>query len=167
MAIPGTEIDFEIEKEDWNVYNLDDGTILKMRSVLTRIVSAPMPIQIVPQQQKDRSQSTPDLSFNSSFNNIVVVQKSPIGLMGSPQEPPYDFEGSDKIEVGYTAFKEDWNIYRISGVGIPKGFKMRVKLVVSSISRVIGLHDQFGYPIYIVNSTNAVVPVAPSPPRRR
>ena len=167
MAIPGTEIEFEIEKEDWNIYHLDDRSVLKMGSVLTRIVSAVTQMQVLPQQPQVGPNSQQSLSFNSSFNNIVVVQKAPIGLLGTPEMGPWDFENSEKIEVEFTAFKEEWNVYSLSGVGVPSGFKLRAKLVVSSIVRLVDHHDQLGYPMYFVNSTNAIVPVAPTTPRRR
>jgi hypothetical protein len=34
----GEEIDFEIEKEGWNIYILNDGTKLKMKSVVANII---------------------------------------------------------------------------------------------------------------------------------
>ncbi len=35
--IPAEELDFEIEKEPWAVYRLEDGTILKLKHVLVSV----------------------------------------------------------------------------------------------------------------------------------
>jgi hypothetical protein len=34
----GKEIDFKLEKEEWNVYKLSDGTTLKVKTVVATIV---------------------------------------------------------------------------------------------------------------------------------
>lgn len=36
--VTGETVDFEVEKESWNVYLLDDGTKLKMRAVVSQVV---------------------------------------------------------------------------------------------------------------------------------
>jgi hypothetical protein len=36
--VAGETVDFEVEKESWNVYALEDGTKLKMRTVLSQVV---------------------------------------------------------------------------------------------------------------------------------
>ena len=36
--VKGTSLDFSIKSEDWNVYKLADGTILKMKAVVSEVV---------------------------------------------------------------------------------------------------------------------------------
>lgn len=36
--VTGETIDFEVDKESWNVYSLDDGTKLKTRLVVAQVV---------------------------------------------------------------------------------------------------------------------------------
>jgi predicted RNA-binding protein with PUA domain len=36
--VTGEIIDFDVEKENWNVYKLEDGSKLKMRSVVAQII---------------------------------------------------------------------------------------------------------------------------------
>ncbi len=36
--VQGTELSFKLVKEEWNVYEADDGTTLKLKSVVSRIV---------------------------------------------------------------------------------------------------------------------------------
>jgi hypothetical protein len=151
------EVNFEIEKEVWNIYELDDKSTIKMRCILVKLLrsltttKAPPPPGVPP--------GVEGFEFQSVFQNIVTVIKSPLELMGAPTPllPPSELAGAKKIEVGYTPYLEDWNIYRL-----PDGNKLKVKLVVSAIYRVPKQYDPFGYPVYFVNSTNAIIPVPKS-----
>ena len=154
------DLQFDIEKEVWNVYELDDKTTLKMRTILTKLLrdtqvrsdeSATISMVGVPSDAKK-------LEFQATFQNIVIVAKCPLSLMGDPSPPNslQDLASLPTTEVGYTPFYEDWNVYVL-----PDGLKLRVKLVVSSVSKIQGRWDQFGYPLYHVQSTNAMVPVIP------
>ena len=72
----------------------------------------------------------------------------------TPAVSPEELLTLDKMEVPYTPYLEDWNVYRL-----PDGSKLKIKLVVSSVFRIKGRYDELGYPTYVVNSTNAVSPV--------
>lgn len=158
------EVDFEVEKEVWNVYELEDGrhrVTLKMRTILTkllkpRIMKPETPPPGVPLRARKEE-------FQMSFQNIVVVSSCPPELMGEPSPPIPSAEllQLPTEEINFIPFHEDWSVYRLPDSGL----KLRVKLVVSSISKVKGRYDQFGYPIYQVQSTNAIVPVPP--PRKK
>lgn len=148
------DVSFEIEKEVWNVYELDDRSIIKMRCILVKLLKSLKPTMISP--QPDVPQKAMALKFQSVFQNMVTVTKSPPELMGKPTRPltPQELVKLKKIEVGYTPYLEGWNIYRL-----PDGNKLKVKLVVSSVYRILKRFDPFGYPLYYVNSTNAIAPV--------
>jgi len=154
------EVDFEVEKEVWNIYELEDGrhrVTLKMRTILTkllkpRIIKPETPPPGVPPGARKEE-------FQMSFQNIVIVSSCPPELMGDPSPPihPSEFQKLPQEEIKFIPFSEDWNVYRIPDSGL----KLRVKLVVSSINKIKERYDQFGYPIYQVQSTNAIVPVPP------
>ena len=148
------EVNFEIEKEVWNIYELDDRSMIKMRCILVKLLKSLTPTKTLP--PPGVPQGAKAMEFQSVFQNIVTVTKSPPELMGKPTPPPLpqELEKMNKIEVGYTPYLEDWNIYRL-----PDGNKLKVKLVVSAIYRIPKQYDSFGYPLYIVNSTQAIVPV--------
>jgi len=57
----GQEIDFETEKEDWNVYILKDGTKLKMKSVISTIV-----------RLEDYKQDTGDPIYLVTASNVII-----------------------------------------------------------------------------------------------
>jgi len=153
------EVNFEIEKEVWNVYELDDRSIIRMRCVLVKLLKSPTPTTVPP--PLGVPVGAKGFEIQSVFQNIVTVIKSPPELMGKATPPlsPQELEKAEKIEVGCTPFLEDWNIYRL-----PDGSKLKVKLVVSAIYKILRHYDPFGYPLYFVNSTNAIVPVPKSGP---
>lgn len=160
------DVDFEIEKEVWNVYELLEGrhrVTLKMRSILTKLLKPrimkdePPPPGVPPGAKK--------VEFQMSFKNIVIVSDCPPDLMGkpSPPIPQAEFQELPREEIEFNAFYEDWNVYRVK----TPSMKIQVKLVVSSVERVKGRFDQFGYPIYNVQSTNAIAPLLPKKRKKR
>lgn len=148
------EVSFEIEKEMWNVYELDDRSTIRMRCILVKLLRSLAPPEM--SSAPTMPQGGKAIGFQSVFQNIVTVVRSPPELMGKPTPPASseELEKLDKIEVGYTPYLEDWNIYRL-----PDGNKLKIKLVVSAVYRVPKQYDSFGYPIYYINSTNAIVPI--------
>lgn len=159
------EEDFKLENEVWNIYELEDGrhrVTLKMRTVLTKVLKPrfmkddPLPPGVPPDAKQ--------MQFGMSFQNIVVVSNCPPELMGKPSPPvsPAESQKLPREEIKFIPFYEDWNVY-----GLSDGMKIRVKLVVSSIEKVLGRYDQFGYPIYNVQSTNAVIPALPKKRRQK
>jgi len=166
--LPFEEVEFEIEKEVWNVYELEDGNhrvTLKMRTILTKLLRPRLiepqtpPIIGVPPHMLGVPKDARKDEFQMSFQNIVVVSSCPPELMGPPGTPlpPTELNKLPIEEINFNPFNEEWNIYKIPESGI----KLKIKLVVSSVNKAKGVYDQFGYPIYIVQSTNAIVPVPP------
>jgi hypothetical protein len=146
--IQPTDVEFDIEKEVWNVYDLVDGTRLKVRAVLTKLVRLP-------------TSKVGESNYNAAFQNLLSAfvhprNKGPAGRAYTEQE----MASFAKEEVNFTAEYEDWNIYKL-----PDGMRMKVKLVVSSIFKVKqeGVYNAFGEPIYVVNSTSILAPVPKTP----
>jgi hypothetical protein len=152
-ALQFKEIDFEPEKETWNIYELSDKSVIKIRTILFRLMRGIKPVSL---QTITAPPEAKALEFQAKFQNILAVTKSSPTLMGKPTAPvaPEELLKMDKVEVSYTPYQEDWNIYRL-----PDGTKLKVKLVVSSVFRIKGRFDELGYPMYLINSTNAITPV--------
>jgi hypothetical protein len=159
------EVKFDIEKEGWNEYELIEGShrvTLRMRAVLTKILrpkimSVEEPQMIgVPKGMLPPPKPTEE--FQLSFQNIVVVSECPAALMGEPTPPvpPSELNEIAIEEVEFQPFNEDWNIYKTEN-----GVKLKIKLIVSSVRTAKGKYDPFGYPLYVVQSTNAIVPTPP------
>jgi hypothetical protein len=139
------DVDFDVEKEVWNVYDLADGTRLKMRTILTKL-------------QRRPGAKVGEFEYNAAFQNLVMTSvhprnKGPPGKMYTEQEAA---SLSPKEEVNFTPELEDWNIYRL-----PDGSRIKTKVVVSSIQKVKaeGVYNIYGEPLYLAHSTNVVAPV--------
>jgi hypothetical protein len=136
------EVDFEIEKEVWNIYELADGTVLKARCVLFKLLRTPIP------QQPGKYQ------YQGAFQNIVMVKSKQKGTPSNQVYPPDELAKMPKSEVNYTTVLEEWNIYRV-----PDGLRAKVKMLVSSIYRLRNLFDRFGDPMYILQTSQVIAPV--------
>ncbi len=140
------ELEPRIVKEVWNSYQLEDGTRIQARTILMKVFW-PKGTEVKPGVE---------VQIAGSFNNMVVVFAPP-KLKGkpnpSPPSPP-ELRGHKMEEMGVVDSKEEWNLYKLPG-DLPG---IKVKMVVSSIYRVVGVFDQQGDPYYIVNSTQVVGP---------
>jgi hypothetical protein len=60
--IAGEEKDFVTKKEDWNVYELEDGTTIKLKTIVTKIIKLNM-----------KNPSSNDPVYSVSSGNIVTA----------------------------------------------------------------------------------------------
>jgi len=141
VTFESEEVEFTIEKEGWNVYELNDGTTLKIRSIAVKIFKT----KAVPPAKGG--------GFGIAGQNVLVAKARP-DKMGKPPSSPHTREEIDKApktKMSYTEREEVWNTYLL-----PDNTRVKVKLVVTSITKTEGLYDQFGDPIYVVNSDNII-----------
>jgi hypothetical protein len=160
------DLEFEVEKEVWNEYEVEDGNYrvtLKMRSILIKVLQprimqpSALPLIGVPKDALP-SQDAHKKDLQLSFQNIVVISNCPTELMGTPTPPnSQDVNQLKTEEVNFTTFKEDWNTYMVSP---PTGQKLKIKLIVTTVRKIQGAYDQFGYPMYLVQSTNMPAPIS-------
>ena len=136
MAISGTDLDFRILREDWNVYELSDGTTLKVRFVLLKIIRT----------KAFNPDGEPVYGFASQN---FLAPRSPKEIMAPPTNPPptkEQVDSSNMVEVDFKVKEEGWNEYQVED-----GTKARMKLVVTKVERS-DFYDQMGYPFYRVAS---------------
>jgi len=69
----GEEVDFENEKEEWNIYKLADGTTLKVKLVLVNVV-----------RSRDKYDSLGNPVYGINSQNIVKVLNVPEELKRKP-----------------------------------------------------------------------------------
>jgi len=128
-------IDFVAESEPWNIYELEDKTVIKTRFILVNVV-----LDAVDEA------NNPIYSFNSE---TVVGSKVPDELMGEPSKKIYTLkEMMSAIEknVKFKTKKEKWSRYRLVD-----GNVIEIKLVLVKVSRTT-LYDQRGGRQYLVNT---------------
>jgi len=125
------EMEFTIEDEGWNEYELKDGVRIRGRVVLQKVIRDP---------------NNPNL-FNFNLSKPMWIVYAPTTLRGKPNYNPTE-KPSEKFEVYVNRNHEPWNIYRISKTGQ----KLRIKLALTEVSRLVDKFDNNGMPVYDVPS---------------
>ena len=69
----GEEVDFENEKEEWNIYKLADGSTLKVKLVLVNVV-----------RSRDKYDSLGNPVYGITSQNIVKILNVPKKLKQKP-----------------------------------------------------------------------------------
>lgn len=132
------QLEFSVEEESWNEYELADGTRIKARIILKRISKDP--------------NKPKDLLFDLVPPVFAVYTTS--ANRGERDNEPHPSEGTlPNFEIKIIRSDEKMNLYRI----LKTGQLLRIKLSVAKISRATGRFDKDGLPYYLVNSGPLVV----------
>lgn len=132
----GTALDFEVRKEPWNIYQVSDGTKLRIRIVLRdvrRVMDENVPIYV------------PDARV------VIAVICAP-ELKGTPSILPSDEErrqGAERADVPFDTISHDNNDYLLDD-----GTRIRIHFNLNEISRT-PLYDANGDRVYIIDHTIA------------
>jgi len=128
-------VDFEIANEGWNLYELEDGTKLRVRVILTAVLK--------------HGEGKYDLGIQNIIGTAFVPEK----LRGPPSTRKYtpeEIAQNIKIEdMSFKKLKEVWNVYKLSDGGT-----LSIKAEVAQINRT-KLYTNKGEPIYNLN----IVPI--------
>ena len=95
------EMDFTIENEEWNEYELKDGVTIRGRIVLQKIIRDPY--------------KPDEYSFNTSKPMWVIC--APSSLRGAPNWKREEGSVTKKFEVRVNRSNEPWNVYRVTKTG--------------------------------------------------
>jgi len=127
------ELDFEILDEGWNSYELSDGVTIKGRIFLKKIVTDP---------------NDPN-KFAFDIAPIISTVYAPLANRGEKNNPPIptEYETLPGYEMKINTNNEPFNVYRI----LKNGKVLRLKLVVTKITRIVDRFDKDGLPFYILN----------------
>lgn len=130
------EIDFEILREPWNKYQVDDGSYVKARFVIVKF------------KKKEPTTTDEKLGYGFEGRNLVVAYNVPEGLKGTPSTASYSpQELSDGAqEMKFSILREEWNEYVLED-----GTTVRIRSTVVNIVRS-NRFDRNGDPIYVVNT---------------
>lgn len=126
------ELEFTVENEEWNEYELKDGTTIRGRILLQKITQDPY--------------NPKNYGFKISPPMWVVY--APTSSRGDPNIKLGEKVVGKKFEVHVNRNNELWNVYRI----LKTGQKLKLKLTVTEISRFVDKFDSDGLPIYDVPS---------------
>lgn len=142
-------VNFDIVKEDWTIFELDDGTILKAKFVLKIVLK--------------RKDTIGDYSLNSDTVTAVVVDKK---WWGPRSDREYSLkELMAAIEAEDIPFKtktpDVWNVYKLKD-----GTTLSVKIELASVSRT-KLYNRMGERIYVLNTAPIIKGKIPEELRRK
>jgi len=140
MKEMGKELDFRTIREEWMNIQLEDGTIIRFKSVLVRVF------------ETGRTDPITGEPIYSVEGQNIVVARAPDELRGEPSDfiPPIPELAKKKkpIEVGIKGITGDeWNEYELE-----TGKKIKTKAIISKVLRIDDYYDRYGNPIYIVQS---------------
>lgn len=148
MSAEVTELDFDVLREPWNVYQLEEGPILRIKYVLTRVVR--------------RWEAGGRVGYAFKGQNVVVFSHIPPELKGEPTHAiysPMELQASIvNDDIRYSTIAEEWNEYITED-----GASIRVKLTVVKVSRT-NKTDKDGDPVYLVQTS--LLPQI-QPPRKK
>jgi hypothetical protein len=141
-------VDFEIEKEGWDVFRMADKTMLKIRFVLLRVLMDKTMEEIRVAVKNLPPDQPLKIGLGFTSQNLFSVEP-PKNLRGQPDDKRYsieDLRGSTTEEdIDYETVRSNWNIYVLKN-----GMKLKARIsptVVSKTSRF----DNMGMPIYIID----------------
>lgn len=131
---------FKVLKEDWNQYRLEDGTLMRVRTVLMSIA-----------QVSGRKHPRIPPEYSATYSNLIVVN-APEDLRGPPNPSPLSVDELYKkklSEVEIERRKEVWNYYLIRADQV-----IKTRLSANIVLRADGEYDRDGNVMYILNSSN-------------
>lgn len=134
------EMEFTIEEEEWNEYELDDGVTIKGRLFLGKVIRDP--------------NDPKKMNFDIAPPKWVVY--SPTQLRGTPSlellKDPVKQKEAKKYRAHVKRSHEPWNRYRI----IQTAQEVKIKLTVDEILRFEDAYDQKGCPFYSIPNGVAI-----------
>lgn len=147
MSTPITELDYDVIREPWNRYELEDGSHLKIRYILIGLTR--------------KEESGGKGGYGIKGQNIVDLHRVPISMKGPPADRQYNPEelmpNIINDDVRYSTLNEEWNEYVAED-----GAKIKVKITLVSVAKTNKFNME-GDPIYITKT--AVLPQI-MPPKR-
>lgn len=128
-------VPFETVKEDWSVYKLRDGSTVRIRYIL---------IKVLKRAQLDVfGNPTYDLNYGTVAG--VIADPSLLGPPSPRASPEVLNKSIVEKDIGFDPVTEPWNEYRV------ENNIMKVKLVLTKVART-SIFDEHGEPSYLLNS---------------
>ena len=140
-------VDFEVEKEPWNRYRLEDKSILKTKFVLINIFAEKGWKQKI--QKVKGSKDKVGIAMRLQPTTVAGVQVVQPGLFGTRATANYTHQelvsSVVKNDLDIDVIAESWNRY-----GLPENFVVKVKSSPVNVART-SKFDGEGVPIYLID----------------
>jgi hypothetical protein len=121
--------DFNTENENYSEYKLKDGTIIRTRAILLKVI-----------KKSSIEFSLTERSFATSFSPSNL--KGPAGSASLPQDLENIIESIKEQDIDILLTKERWSEYKLNS-----GDKISLKAILVSAS-LTDKYDEYGDPIY-------------------
>lgn len=132
------ELDFKVEKEEWLVIKLRDGSTIKFKTVLLKVF------------ETDIKNPMGEPLYSLEGHNVVSV-RSPESLRGKPSErlpDPLEALKMPKEEIEIVEIIDpSWNSYVLEN-----GKRIKTKTIITNIYRIKDIFDKYGNPYYVIES---------------
>jgi hypothetical protein len=146
-------VDFKATNEDWQYYNLSDGSKIRVKLVLGQVWRS--------KTQQNPISGEPLYVWNSQ--NVVAIVSYPDSLRGQPTAIQMTAEAiaqnvEQTVEFELSGKQDEWGSYNLND-----GSKLRLRLNLTSVYRT-KFRGQAGEPIYSISTglPNYRLTVAPS-----
>jgi len=148
-------VDFEVVREGWNRYRLEDETLLKAKFVL---ISVAMEKNYKEMMERAKTEKGLKMEFGFNSQNVIGVE-APERLRGEPDTKTYTIEelrsSIVKEDLDFEVQTEIWNVYKLKN-----GITIKARNAPISVSRT-SKFDSRGLPIYLVDWTADVKVILP------
>lgn len=142
----GTFVDFEIKREGWNLYKIEDGTLLRARVILAGIQMEKELEDVVKQLRPGQKLK---LGFRVNPRTIFGVE-SPPELKGEPDFKTHtnaELKSSiTNADMDFETMRAVWNLYELEN-----GATLKARLSVVTVNKT-SKFDSMGVPVYFVDS---------------
>lgn len=147
------DLDFEIYREPWNKYSLKDGSSIKARIILHKVLL----------KETLRPDGTVEKKgYGVEAQTLNVPYNVPDTLKGAPSDQtrtPAELEAAIvQDDIPYDTIAQEWNEYIVED-----GTKIKLQLTMVKVART-SFFDKYGNPIYLVQ--NGTIPtISPKKPQ--
>lgn len=139
-------VNFKAEREEWNLYKIEDGTLLRARFILSGVWLDTKLEELIEQLEQGQKRKL-GLGFRSQ--NLFTVEPRP-EFRGEPDSrnyTPAELQSSiEKEDMDFETIKATWSIYELENK-----ITMKVRLSPVSISRTTKF-DNAGLRLYTVSA---------------
>jgi hypothetical protein len=142
LSIQEKPLDFDVDREPWNKYEVSDHTTIKTKYVITKVT-------------KVSSGGQTNYRIDGQTLTTVLNMSGEKGPADNKIYNPEELKSEIKFpNMRYTTIAEEWNEYRVDD-----GAVIRLKATVSAVAKT-NRFDLNGDPIYLIDN-NVMLQVRP------
>ncbi|MCH7649440.1 MAG: hypothetical protein IIA83_12655 [Thaumarchaeota archaeon] len=130
----GKSIDFDVVREPWQKYELNDNTIIKTKFVLTKLF------------KKIKEDNKPAYTIDGQNITVVLAPQEVKGQPDSKKYTPQEYQKSIiQEDVKYNTISDEWYEYIVDD-----GTRIRMKATITGIHKT-DKFDTNGDRVYLIN----------------